>query len=109
VTARGMQRDILARARRRGGAHLQVLEQVRRRIRARASLDQVRMVFRLPDFVPGLPVYDVGDVAHTVADALRGDGFVAEVYEPDTLYVSWDRSEAAGAKRAATISQGSAK
>lgn len=101
VTAREMQRDILARARRRSGAHLPVLEEVRRRIRSRAGLDQVRMVYRVPDFVPGLPVYDVSDVAHGVADALREDGFVAEVYEPDTLYVSWDRAEIRGAPRAA--------
>jgi hypothetical protein len=98
-TARDLQREIRSRAKRRSDAHKPVLDQLRRRIESKAALDHVRMVYRVPDFIPGLPVFDVTEVAHGLADALSEDGFVAEVFEPDTLYVSWDRNEANSSRR----------
>ncbi len=95
-TARDLQREIRSRAKRRSDAHKPILDQLRRRIESKAALDHVRMVYRVPDFIPGLPVFHVTDVARGLADALAQDGFVAEVFEPDTLYVSWDRNEANG-------------
>jgi hypothetical protein len=74
-----------------------VLALVRRRIESKAALNHVRTVYKIPDFMPGLPVYDVGEVARSIADALESDGFLTEVYDPDTMYVSWDKSEVAGA------------
>jgi hypothetical protein len=94
-TARDLQREIRSRAKRRTDVHKPVLALVRRRIESKAALNHVRMVYRIPEFMPGLPVYDVSEVARNVSDALENDGFLTEVYEPDTLYVSWDKSEAA--------------
>jgi hypothetical protein len=96
-TARDLQREIRSRAKRRSDVHKPVLALVRRRIESKAALNHVRTVYKIPDFMPGLPVYDVGEVARSIADALESDGFLTEVYDPDTLYVSWDKSEVAGA------------
>lgn len=92
-TARDLQREIKSRAKRRSDVHKPVLEQLRKRICSKAALDHVRLVYRVPDFLPGLPRYDVSDVARSVLEALVDDGFLVELFEPDTLYVSWDRSE----------------
>ncbi len=96
-TARDLQREIRSRAKRRSDVHKPVLALVRRRIESKAALNHVRMVYKIPEFLPGLPVYDVGEVARSIADALEDDGFLAEFYDPDTLYVSWDKSEVARA------------
>lgn len=94
-TARDLQREIRCRSKRRSDVHKPVLALLRRRIEAKAALNHVRMVYKIPEFLPGLPVYDVSEVARSIADALDDDGFLTELYEPDTLYVSWDKSEGA--------------
>lgn len=51
------------------------------------------MVYRVPEFLSGLPVYDAAEVASSVAESLADDGFLVDLYGEDTLYVSWDRGE----------------
>jgi hypothetical protein len=89
-----MRKEIKGRARKRSELFRPVLDQVRLRIKRAAALDQLRIIFRVPEFVPGLPRYDTSEVADMVADVLRCDGFVVDVYPPDTIYVSWDKAEA---------------
>jgi hypothetical protein len=61
-----------------------------RRVRAAAEQGQFKCLIRVPEFIPGLPVFPIDTCVRYVADALNTDGFtVRGVRPPNVLLVSW--------------------
>lgn len=69
------------------------------RIRARDDAGMRSMVFDIPPFVPGRPVFDPSHAARYVAAKLRRGGFRVEEL-PHSVHVSWDETPAERAARA---------
>jgi hypothetical protein len=103
-----LQREKRDRERKRAAIFGDVLSKVYSRITAKAALNWVRMVYEVPRYVVGMPLYDVAACVRYLCKHLRGNGYMLEVYEPNVLYISWDREETeAAADQGTRAGQGS--
>jgi hypothetical protein len=77
----------------------QLLKQVQDRIRLRAGNDFRDLVWQVPPFVPGRPVFTASHAARYVSEKLRRGGFEVTVAAPSpdvqVLYITWRRPAAA--------------
>ena len=67
-----------------------VLQKCYGRVRQANALDQMRIMFEVPDFILGVPLYDIQRCMAYMIHQLRTHGFVVTYYFPRILYVSWD-------------------
>jgi hypothetical protein len=90
------QLQLAARERRRAARECfdVVVERVFARVAAKARQGWVRVVYEVPEFVVGLPPYDVAACARHAAKELRRRDYHVEVFGAGVLYVSWDPAEA---------------
>lgn len=96
VTVAELHADREARAQVNHETYKQLWGLVQDRIRARAEMSATSLMWQVPPFVPGRPVYTVSHAARYVADKLRRGGFDVTVAAPQrdvvVLFVSWTPS-----------------
>lgn len=69
-------------------------------IRREAQAGGFRMAYRVPEFHPDLPVYDVDVMASHVAEALEGIGYRAWIEGPGGLVgISWEHVRGRAARK----------
>lgn len=92
LTVRELQEQRHAKARVNHDTYKLLLRQVQDRLRARAENKCTDMVWSVPPFVPGRPVYTTRHAARYVSEKLRRGGFdvsVASSEDVHILYVTW--------------------
>lgn len=92
LTVQDLQEQRHAKARVNHETYKQLLRQVQNRVRARAENKFTDLVWPVPPFVPGRPVYAPSHAARYVSEKLRRGGFevsVASSEDVHVLYVSW--------------------
>lgn len=92
LTVQDLQDQRHAKARVNHETYKQLLRQVQNRVRARAENKFADLVWPVPPFVPGRPVYAPSHAARYVSEKLRRGGFevsVASSEDVHVLYVSW--------------------
>jgi len=67
-----------------------VLQKCYQRIKIAARVDQMKMFYEVPEFVLGLPIYDIHHCMAYMMHQLRQHGFIVTYYFPRILYISWD-------------------
>ena len=67
-----------------------VLQKCYGRVRQANALDQMRIMFEVPDFMLGVPIYNIQHCMAYMIHQLRTHGFVVTYYFPRILYISWD-------------------
>lgn len=70
-----------------------VLETCHRKIKTAATKELVKVFFDVPEFVIGLPVYDLSECIKYIKKSLEDNGFLVQYYFPKLLYISWDFNE----------------
>lgn len=70
-----------------------VLAMCMKRVSTASSRDYMRVLYEVPEFVMGIPPYDVRRCMAHMMTSLREAGFIVRFFHPRTLYVSWDPSE----------------
>ena len=88
-----LQREKRDREKRRTSIFNEVLSKLYSRINNRAALNWTRMVYEVPQYVVGMPFFELPACIAHVSKHLRADGYLVEVYEPNMMYISWDRKE----------------
>lgn len=63
------------------------------KIRTATEKEHLRLVFDVPEYVLGLPVYNLNDCTIYIMEKLKLNGFLVRFYFPKTLYISWDLDE----------------
>lgn len=63
------------------------------KIRSATEKEHLRIVFDVPEYVLGLPVYNLNDCTLYIMEKLKTNGFLVRYYFPKTLYISWDLDE----------------
>jgi hypothetical protein len=87
-------RNIQAKKIRKYATFDMILERVYMRIQRVAEIDQMQMVYDVPNFIPGIPLYDVRMCTAYIIAQLRKNGFVVRYIPPTNLiYISWDFRE----------------
>jgi hypothetical protein len=75
-----------------------IYEQCQKRILKYATNDKYRCFFEVPEFILGLPVFNINSVTLYVIEKLTQSGFMVKYYFPKHLYISWDLDEISGKK-----------
>ena len=52
-----------------------------------------RMVYTIPPYVLGMPIYDLDLCMRYVVNKLQSSGYYVEIFPPNVIYISWDKSE----------------
>lgn len=83
-------KDIVERQKRRTHAFEKVLAPCHQLIKKASKQDKMACLYAVPDFVLGVPPYDVGECVKHVMARLEKGGFYVKYYFPNLLYISWD-------------------
>ena len=70
-----------------------VLEICHQKIINASKKELIKVFFDVPDFVIGLPVYNLTDCIQYIIKSLEENGFIIQYYFPKLLYISWDLKE----------------
>lgn len=83
----------------RNVAFNRVYDMCQQRIISCAKKDMLRTVFEMPEFILGIPPFNLNDALTHVIDRLKNNGFLVMYFFPKLLYISWDLDEINGKKR----------
>ena len=67
-----------------------ILLQIHRRIKYHADLEQTHCLFCIPEFIFGIPLYNINDLKNYIMETLTKNGFKLLYFHPNTLFISWD-------------------
>ena len=67
-----------------------ILVQIHRRIKYHADLEQTHCLFCIPEFIFGIPLYNINDLKNYIMETLKKNGFKLLYFHPNTLFISWD-------------------
>lgn len=70
-----------------------VLETCHKKIKIASTKELVKVYFDVPEFVIGLPVYDLTECIKYIVKSLEDNGFLVKYFFPKLLYISWDFNE----------------
>ena len=67
-----------------------ILLEIHRRIKYHADLEQTHCLFCIPEFIFGIPLYNINDLKNYIMETLKKNGFKLLYFHPNTLFISWD-------------------
>ena len=69
-----------------------ILQKIHSRIKYNAKLEKTYCFFHIPEFIIGVPLYNVNDLKNYIINSLSKNGFKIMYIEPNWLFISWDLS-----------------
>lgn len=73
-----------------------VLQTCHRKIKNASKQEHTRVYFDVPEFVLGLPVFNLSECITYLFTKLKENGFFVRFIPPKILYISWDYEEMNG-------------
>lgn len=67
-----------------------ILKKVHNRILYNANLEKTYCFFQIPEFIIGVPLYNVSDLKNYLITSLKKDRFTLIYVEPNWLFISWE-------------------
>ena len=67
-----------------------ILVQIHRRIKYHAELEQTFCIYVIPEFIFGIPLYNINDLKNYIMETLKKNGFKLMYFHPNTIFISWD-------------------
>ena len=67
-----------------------ILKRLHNRIRYHAKNEKTYCFFQIPEFIIGIPLYNVDDLKEYLIKSLQKDGFEYMYIEPNWLFVTWE-------------------
>lgn len=69
-----------------------ILQKIHSRIKYNAKLEKTYCFFQIPEFIIGVPLYNVTDLRNYLINSLKKNGFNILYVEPNWLFINWDLS-----------------
>ena len=88
-----LHRTIYEKKNRKDECYDNVLGICHRKIQMATKNNLTKILFDVPEYVPGMPLYDITQCLKYMVLALNNDGFFIRYYFPKLLYISWDFEE----------------
>lgn len=66
-----------------------LLEKCYYRIKNAANNDKTYFIYPIPDFILGMPTYNLAYCAAFIIHDLRNKGYIAKFFNPNIIFVSW--------------------
>lgn len=70
-----------------------ILKQIHTRIKYYAKLERTYCFFQIPEFIIGVPLYNVADLRNYIINSLKRNGFHIIYIDPNWLYISWSKED----------------
>ncbi len=70
-----------------------VLEKCHRKIKVAAENQLLKCIYEVPEFIYGIPLYDLNKCIEYLIESLSKNGFFVKYYFPKLIYISWDWDE----------------
>jgi|TARA_B110000967_G_C18375935_1_gene312908 hypothetical protein len=67
-----------------------ILQKIHSRIRASARKEETHCFYQVPEFIIGVPLYNVLDLRKYLINSLEKNGFKLLYMEPNWLFISWE-------------------
>ena len=67
-----------------------ILRRIHNRIKYNARLEKTYCFFQIPEFIIGVPLYNINDLKKYIINALEKDGFKLMYLDPNWLFISWE-------------------
>tara|TARA_B100000902_G_scaffold364585_1_gene384673 strand:+ start:392 stop:823 length:432 start_codon:yes stop_codon:yes gene_type:complete len=67
-----------------------VLQKCHKRIKYNSTLERTYCFYQIPEFIIGVPLYDVGELRLYIMNSLKKNGFKLIYVEPNWLFISWE-------------------
>ena len=68
----------------------EILKKLHNRIKYNAKLEKTYCFFHIPQFIIGVPLYNIEDLKKYLFQSLQKDGFKYMYIEPNWLFISWE-------------------
>ena len=68
----------------------EILQKCHKRIKYNSTLERTYCFFQIPEFVIGVPLYDINELRTYVMNSLGKDGFQLVYIEPNWLFIMWN-------------------
>lgn len=88
-----LHRTINEKNQKKSECYEKVLEICHRKVTTAAEHKQLRILFEVPEYVYGYPIFNINDCISFVMKNLKSNGFLIKYYFPKVLYISWDFDE----------------
>ena len=76
-----------------------VLKKIHIRIKYNASLEKTFCFYQIPEFIIGVPLYNVEDLRNYIINSLKKNGFEILYVEPNWLFINWSFSKLKESKK----------
>ena len=70
-----------------------ILKQIHGRIKYYSKLERTFCFFQIPEFIIGVPLYNVSDLRNYIINSLKRNGFHIVYIDPNWLYISWSKED----------------
>jgi hypothetical protein len=70
-----------------------ILKKIHTRIRYYSRLERTFCFFQIPEFIIGVPLYNVSDLRNYIMNSLKRNGFHIVYIDPNWLYISWSKED----------------
>jgi hypothetical protein len=67
-----------------------ILKRLHNRIKYNAKNEKTFCFFQIPEFIIGVPLYNINDLKEYLIQSLQKDGFEYMYIEPNWLFVTWE-------------------
>jgi hypothetical protein len=67
-----------------------ILQKIHSRIRTNAGKEQTHCFYQVPEFIIGVPLYNVMDLRRYLINSLEKNGFKLLYMDPNWLFISWE-------------------
>ena len=67
-----------------------ILQKIHNRIKYNAKNEKTYCFFQIPEFIIGVPLYNIEDLKEYLMTSLQKDGFKYMYIDPNWLFISWE-------------------
>ena len=67
-----------------------ILKQCHQRILHNSKLERTYCFFNIPEFIFGVPLYDINDLTKYILNSLVTNGFKVKYFDPNVIFISWN-------------------
>jgi hypothetical protein len=88
-----LQKEISKKKEQRIRSFDRVLEICHNKIKDASKREMTKIYFTVPEYVVGLPIYNLSHCIEHIINSLKQNGFHVKYYFPKYIYISWDFDE----------------
>ena len=68
----------------------EILKKVHTRIKSSAASEKMHCFYQIPEFIIGVPLYNVNELKQYIMNSLKKNGFNLLYIDPNWLFISWE-------------------